>query len=172
MHNGYKNMNNHHNIELRSHIEEMAKMFEKMNFTPMQGRILSFLSSSGRNDKSFEEIVSFFGTSKSTVSNSLNYLISQKLVDYRTLTGKRKRYFFLTDNLPAVFIQQQLDNIGQFKELSYKTLTFGNPGHKVTNRLIHGWIRFANLYEKHLREVMEDYQKEKMTNDQISNSKQ
>ncbi len=144
--------------ELRSHIEEMAKMFEKMNFTPMQGRILSFLSCSGRSDKSFEEIVSFFQTSKSTVSNSLSYLISQKLVDYKTRTGKRKRYFFLTGNLPFVLARQHLETIGHFKELSYKTLTFNNPDQKEMNHLIHGWIRFANLFEKYLRDALKDYE--------------
>ncbi|HHJ09348.1 MAG TPA: MarR family transcriptional regulator [Bacteroidetes bacterium] len=150
--------------ELRSHIEEMAKMFEKMNFTPMQGRILSFLSFSGKSDKSFEEIVNFFQTSKSTVSNSLSYLISQKVVDYKTLTGKRKRYFFLTKNLPYLFTQQQLETIGHFKELSYKTLTFNNPDQREMNLLIHEWIRFANLFEKHIREALQNYEKDKASN--------
>ena len=148
-------------LELRNHIEEMAKMFEKMGFTPMQGRILAFLSCTGKEDTPFEEIVSFFHTSKSTVSNSLNYLISRKLVDYRTITGKRKRFFFLTGILPSAYTQQQLEIITQFKELSYKTLTFNDPGQKTRNQLIHGWIRFANLYEKFLREALGEYENEK-----------
>ncbi len=144
--------------ELKKHIEEMAKMFEKMNFTPMQGRILAFFSCTGKGDKTFEEIVSFFQTSKSTVSNSLNYLISQKLVDYKTLTGKRKRFFFLTENLPLVYVNYQLDTIRLFKELSYKTLTFNNPVQKEMNTLIHTWIKFANLYEKHILEAIRDFE--------------
>ena len=146
--------------QLRSHIEEMAKMFENMTFTPMQGRILAFLSCADEYEKPFEEIVSFFRTSKSTVSNSLNYLISQKLIDYRTMTGKRKRYFFLTGHLPAVYTTQQLNTIRQFKELSYKTLTFNNPEQKKLNLLIHGWIKFANYYEKHLLRAIQDFEKE------------
>jgi len=150
-------MDTNNNTELRYHIEEMAKMFEKMNFTRMQGRLLAYLLSSGNHDKTFDEIVFFFQTSKSTVSNSLNYLISQKLVDYNTLTGKRKRHFFITDNLPVVYMKYQMETIGQFKELSYKTLTFNNIEQKEMNQMIHGWIEFANRYEKHLLQAMRSF---------------
>ena len=79
-------------------------------------------------------------------------------MDYKTLTGKRKRYFFLTENFPYVLASQHLETIGHFKELSYKTLTFNNPDQKEMNNLLHGWIRFANLFEKYLRDALQDYE--------------
>ncbi len=147
--------------ELGRHIEEMAKMFEKMNFSPMQGRILAYLLSSGHQDKTFDEMVSFFRASKSTISNSLNYLISQKLVDYNMLAGKRKRHFYITENLPVVYMQYQLETIGYFKELSYKTLSFNNMDQKEMNQMIHGWIEFANRYEKQLLQAIQDFDNNK-----------
>ena len=141
---------------LKRHIEEMARLFEKMNFNPMQGRILAYLSSAGEPEKTFDEIVSFFGTSKSTVSNSLNYLISQKLVDYKTVSGMRKRFFFLTGKLPQVYSQQQLETIRLLKEMSYKTMTLQSGNHKELNYIIHGWIDFANRFEKRLEELARD----------------
>jgi len=143
--------------ELKDHIEEMAKMFEKMYFTPMQGRILSFLSSVAPPEKTFDEIVSFFHASKSTISNSLNYLISLKLVDYKKITGKRKRYFLLTGNLPEVYSKINLEIISQLKELSYKTLTLKNLEQKEMNQIIHGWINYANMYERYLMQLMESF---------------
>ena len=140
--------------DLKRHIEEMAKLFEMMNFNPMQGRILAYLSTAGEMEKTFDEIVSFFGTSKSTVSNSLNYLISQKLVDYKTISGQRKRYFFLTGKLPQVYAQQQMEIIRLLKEMSYKTMTLQSGNQKELNRIIHGWIDFANRFEKMLQELI------------------
>jgi len=146
--------------DLKYHVEEMARLFEKMHFNPMQGRILGYLSSSGETEKTFDEIVAFFGTSKSTVSNSLNYLISQKLVDYKTVSGKRKRYFFLTGNLPRIYSEQQLETVRLLKEMSYKTLTLQTGKKKELNRIIHGWIDYANLFEKMLLEVIEHAKEE------------
>ncbi len=141
--------------DLKRHIEEMARLFEMMNFNPMQGRILAYLSAGGEAEKTFDEIVSFFGTSKSTVSNSLNYLISQKLVDYKTISGKRKRYFFLTKKLPRVYARNQLEVIRQLKEISYKTITLQSGSQKELNTILHGWIDFANRFEKMLQELLQ-----------------
>ncbi len=141
---------------LKHHIEEVAKLFEMMHFNPMQGRILAYLSAGGETEKTFDEIVSFFGTSKSTVSNSLNYLISQKLVDYKTISGKRKRYFYLTENLPEVYARQQLEVVRLLKELSYKTITLQSSRQKELNRIMHGWIGFANHFEQMLEELLRE----------------
>ena len=142
--------------QLKHHIEEVAKLFEMMHFNPMQGRILAYLSAGGETEKTFDEIVSFFGTSKSTVSNSLNYLISQKLVDYKTVSGKRKRFFFLTENLPVVYSRQQLEVVRLLKELSYKTITLQSSRQKELNRIMHGWIGFANRFEKMLEDLLRE----------------
>ena len=139
---------------LKRHIEEMARLFEMMNFNPMQGRILAYLSASGETERTFDEIVSFFGTSKSTVSNSLNYLISLKLLDYKTVSGKRKRYFYLTGKLPQVYAGQQLEIIRLLKEMSYKTMTLQSGNNKALNQIIHGWIDFANRFEKMLQDLI------------------
>ncbi len=149
-------MNVDNKERLRHHIEEVAKLFEMMHFNPMQGRILALLSAGGETEKTFDEIVSFFGTSKSTVSNSLNYLISQKLVDYKTISGKRKRYFYLTENLPEVYSRRQLEVMRHLKELSYKTITLQSSSQKDLNRIIHGWIGFANRFEQMLEELLQE----------------
>ena len=141
---------------LKHHIEEVAKLFEMMHFNPMQGRILAYLSAGGETEKTFDEIVSFFRTSKSTVSNSLNYLISQKLIDYKTISGKRKRYFYLTENLPVVYARQQLEVVRLLKELSYKTITLQSSRQKELNRIMHGWIGFANRFEQMLEELLRE----------------
>ncbi len=81
----------------RDTIEEIGKVFEKFGLTPMQGRIVAFFTISDPPEKTFDELVEYFKASKSSVSNSLNYLLQNKIMDYKTFASDRKRYFFLTD---------------------------------------------------------------------------
>ncbi|NOY38346.1 MAG: MarR family transcriptional regulator [Chlorobi bacterium] len=148
------------NNGLREHAEEMGRIFEKMGFTPMQGRILAYLAAVAGGTQSFEEILQFFNTSKSTVSNSLNYLLSAGLIDYKTRIGERKRYFFLTSRFPVAYIRLQLDLINAFKEQAYKSLTTQSVQNPQSNQLIHQWIDFANRYEKYLGELKQQIQQQ------------
>ncbi len=136
-------------------MEEMGKLFDLMGFNPMQGRIMGYLSAGSEPEKTFDEIVAFFGTSKSTVSNSLKYLIDNKLVDYRTISGKRKRYFFLTGNLPKVYSEKQLETVRLLKEMSYRTLTLQNNLTSSLKKIIHEWIDYANNFENMLQKILE-----------------
>lgn len=141
--------------ETRQQVEDLGRVFEKMGFTPMQGRILAYLSAQGGEEKSFDEILQFFRTSKSTVSNSINYLLSSGLLDYRTRSGNRKRFFFLTARFPAAYIRMQEDLINAFKEQVYRILSSQSPENRENNSLIHQWIDFANRYGTYLTELKE-----------------
>jgi DNA-binding transcriptional regulator GbsR (MarR family) len=56
----------------RDSIEETGKVFEKFGLTPVQGGILAFFALSDPPEKTFDDLVSYFKASKSSVSNSLN----------------------------------------------------------------------------------------------------
>ncbi len=77
----------------RESIEETGKVFEKFGLTPMQGRIVAFFTISDPPEKTFDELVNYFKASKSSVSNSLNYLLQNKIIDYKTFASDRKTIF-------------------------------------------------------------------------------
>ena len=134
--------------EFREHIEEVGKVLEKFDLTPMQGRILAFLANSDKPEVTFFDLVQFFNASKSSISTSLNYLLSVKMLDYRTYASERKKYFFLTEDFFLIYFSQVLENVKIIKELCYKTVSNRSAEHPEVSNKILRWVESANVFEK------------------------
>jgi DNA-binding transcriptional regulator GbsR (MarR family) len=146
--------------KLRESIEETGKVFEKFGLTPMQGRIVAFFTLSDPPEKTFDELVRFFRASKSSVSNSLSYLLQNKIIDYKTFSSDRKRYFFITDQFFMVYFSRILENVKELKSHAYKTVSMRTPDHPSASRKILRWIENANLFEQKLTETISLIEKE------------
>ena len=138
----------------RDTIEETGKVFEKFGLTPMQGRILAFFTLSDPPEKTFDELVSYFEASKSSVSNSLNYLLQNKIIDYKTFASDRKRYFFLTDSFFRVYFRRVLENVSELKVYAYRTVSMRTPEYPATNEKILKWIEDANRFQESLENAL------------------
>jgi len=145
---------------IRENIEEMGKVFEKFGLTPMQGRIVAYFTISDPPEKTFDELVKFFKASKSSVSNSLNYLLQTKIIDYKTFTSDRKRYFFITDSFFRVYFGKVLDNVKELKGHAYRTVTMRSPEHPDVSEKILKWIENANVFEDSLEEIISSFHNE------------
>lgn len=139
----------------RDNIEETGKVLEKFGLTPMQGRIVAFFTISDPPEKTFDELVEYFKASKSSVSNSLNYLLQNKIIDYKTFASDRKRYFFLTDSFFRVYFKQVLENVSVLKEYVYKTVSMRTPEYPTANEKILKWIENANRFQESLEITLE-----------------
>lgn len=144
---------------LREHIEETGKIFEKFGLTPMQGRIMAYFANAARPEATFAELVDFFSASKSSISTSLNYLLSVKLIDYRTYATERKKYFFLTDSFFRIYFSQLLENIQDLKEMCYKTVSMRSSEYPEVSEKILQWIQGANVFEELINDTVEDLKK-------------
>ena len=140
--------------KIRETIEETGKVFEKFGLTPMQGRIMAYLTISDSPEKTFDEIVAFFIASKSSVSNSLNWLLQNKIIDYKTFASDRKRYFFITDAFFNVYFHKVLENVTELKEKAYQTVSVRSPNHPEVSEKILKWIENANVFEEVLRNTL------------------
>jgi DNA-binding transcriptional regulator GbsR (MarR family) len=138
------------NKKIRDTIEETGKVFEKFGLTPMQGRIIAYFTISDPPEKTFDELVRFFAASKSSISNSLNYLLQNKIIDYKTFASDRKRYFFLTDAFFYVYFQKVMENVKELKSYAYKTVSMRTPDHPGVSEKILRWIENANVFEESL----------------------
>lgn len=141
--------------KIRETVEENGKVFEKFDLTPMQGRIIAYLSMSDTPEKTFEELVTFFGASKSSVSNSLNYLLQNKIIDYKTFASDRKRYFYITDAFLRVYFTRVLQNVAQLKEYAYLTVSSRTPEYPKANETLLKWIGNANRFQEALEQTFE-----------------
>jgi len=140
--------------KMRETIEETGKVFEKFGLTPMQGRIVAYFTLSDPPEKTFDELVRFFKASKSSVSNSLNYLLQNRIIDYKTFSSDRKRYFFITDLFFIVYFTKVLENVKELRTHAYRTVTMRTPEHPAVSEKILRWIENANEFEQKLDETL------------------
>lgn len=141
-------------IKLREHIEETGKVFEKFGLTPMQGRILAFLSNNEKPESTFADLVTFFKASKSSISTSLNYLLSVKIIDYKTYASDRKKFFYINDRFFLVYFTQVVGNVRELKEMCYKTLSLRSSEHPEVSEKILKWVQGANVFEENIVAVV------------------
>jgi len=144
----------------RETIEDTGKVFEKFGLTPMQGRIIAYFTVSDPPEKTFDELVKYFKASKSSVSNSLNYLLQNKIIDYKTFASDRKRYFFLTDSFFRVYFIKVLENVTELKEYAYRTVSMRTPEYPVASEKILKWIENANRFQEALETTLESIKNE------------
>jgi DNA-binding transcriptional regulator GbsR (MarR family) len=146
--------------KIRETIEETGKVFEKFELTPMQGRIVAYFTISDPPEKTFDELVRFFNASKSSVSNSLNYLLQNKIIDYKTFASDRKRYFFLTDSFFRIYFRRVLENVKDLKTHAYRTVTMRSPEHPAASEKILKLIENANIFEQTLEETISSFRED------------
>jgi DNA-binding transcriptional regulator GbsR (MarR family) len=145
----------------RELIEETGKVFEKFGLTPMQGRIVAYFTVSDPPEKTFDEMVKYFKASKSSVSNSLNYLLQNKVIDYKTFSPDRKRYFFITDSFFRVYFEKVLENVVELRESAFRTVSMRSPEHPAVSVKILKWIENANIFQETLENTLNKLKEEK-----------
>ena len=137
-------------------IEEAGKVFEKFGLTPMQGRIVAYFTLSNPPENTFEELVKYFNASKSSVSNSLNYLLQNKIIDYKTFSTDRRRYFYITSTFFRVYFAKVIENVSELKSFAFRAVSMRTPEFPDINEKILTWIGNANMFQDALEKVMRE----------------
>jgi DNA-binding transcriptional regulator GbsR (MarR family) len=145
----------------RETIEETGKILENFGFTPMQGRIIACFIVSDPPEKTFDELVKYFNASKSSVSNSLNYLLQNKILDYKTIASDRKRYFYLTDSFFVVYFSKVLSSVSELKEYAYRIVSMRNPEFPEASENILKWIEDANRFQESIQSALNSIRHER-----------
>ncbi len=148
-------------ISIRETIEETGKVLEKFGLTPMQGRIVAFFTVSDPPEKTFDELVRYFKASKSSVSNSLNFLLQNKLIDYKTFASDRKRYFYITESFFQIYFMKVIENVAELKKFAYRSVSMRSPDYPVANEKILKWIECANSFQETLMNTIDSIEKGK-----------
>lgn len=85
--------------KFREKIEQYSNYYEKHGFSPVASRVMLYLFLHHEGEATFEEIIQYFGVSKSAISNALKLLSAMEIVSERTKAGTRKRYFKASLNI-------------------------------------------------------------------------
>jgi DNA-binding transcriptional regulator GbsR (MarR family) len=143
------------NNKISEAVEETGKVFEKFGLTPIQGRIVAYFILSDPPEKTFDELVIYFKASKSSVSNSLNFLLLNKIINYKTYASDRKRYFFITDSFFRVYFKKVLENVMELKEYAYRAVSMRTPEYPEASKTILKWIENANRFHETIENTLE-----------------
>jgi predicted transcriptional regulator len=90
----------------RQRIEEHSGTLEHLGMTPVAARVFTYLLLEGKEGAVFEDLVEYFKVSKSAVSNALKMLTASGMVGYRTVGGKRRRFFYV--NMRSLFNEKEM----------------------------------------------------------------
>ena len=142
-------------------VERMGKYFESSGLTPMAGRVFALLMLAEPPYLEFFNIQEALQASKSAISTAIKILHQQqRLIDYRTFPGDRKRYFYVDfDNWMRV-TRERIAATAQFKQVLERVLSLRDPERDVAfdddvRRMVH----FYEFLDERLRAAMAEWEK-------------
>ncbi|MCO5249762.1 MAG: hypothetical protein M9887_12535 [Chitinophagales bacterium] len=139
--------------EKESLVEEIGLYFEKKyKMSPLTSRIYTLLILCSNEGYTFDEIVEFTNSSKSSVSNSLNLLTETGGAEYYTKPGERKRYFRSTRNYLKLTLIKQSEEALKDLHVARHINDFNSHYNK---RKHDRYKNFGKLYEQFLEKYIE-----------------
>jgi len=148
--------------QFREKIETYGSFYEKQGFSPVASRIMIYLFLHPEGEATFDELLRYFGVSKSAVSNGLRVLLHMEVITERTLEGGRKRYFRAAVGhmfSPGIAIKAYRESRLIFEDiraLRGKEDAIAGELLKVTSFIKILETEYADLYEKMLKGLLEN----------------
>jgi len=102
---------------IKSKVEKLGVMLEKLGSTPVSARVFAYLLISDPPERTFDDIVSFLSVSKSSVSVVLKTLQAESNVLYKTYSGDRKKYFMINTDGWMNNFKESAKNLSAFNVL-------------------------------------------------------
>lgn len=138
-------------------------------FPPLTAKLQAYMIlESDEEGFTFEELLEIFNVSKSSLSNSINYLLSMKHIEYINKINSRKRYFrlnfnYLTEKLDFLFemISQDIGYTNRIKEHKLENNTLSK---NVENRVVDIYLEHLNQTKVILDETIQKINKIQLEN--------
>jgi len=110
--------------DIREQVEDIGVSLEKFGRTPVAGRVFAYLLLADPPEKTFDQIVDFVQSSKSSVSVALKTLRNDGSVKYRTYSGDRKKYFCVDTQGWQKNLRESAKNLSAFNVLLATVVTY------------------------------------------------
>ncbi|MDM1523265.1 hypothetical protein HX088_08280 [Empedobacter sp. 225-1] len=138
-------------------------------FPPLTAKLQAYMVlESTEEGFTFEELLEVFNVSKSSLSNSINYLLSMKHIEYINKINSRKRYFrlnfnYLTEKLDFLYdmISQDIVFTDRIKE---HKISNDSLSKNIENRVIDIYLDHLNQTKFLLGETIEKINKIQLEN--------
>ncbi|MCU0446392.1 MAG: hypothetical protein MUE85_15905 [Microscillaceae bacterium] len=147
--------------KIKEQVEKIGVVCDKDGFPPLAGRLLGFLMLAEPPHKTFDEMVDFLQASKSAVSNTLKFLEAQKMVDYITFAGDRKRYFRMNVEGWGQVVGQRLDFLVNMQEKVKEVLAIRTTDHPEFNQGLHNIYLLYQTFIDELPRIIQKWEEAK-----------
>jgi DNA-binding transcriptional regulator GbsR (MarR family) len=140
-------------------VEKSGVLMEQMGLPRMSGRLLGYLFIANPPYKTFNEIQDYLQASKSSISTSLQALITQGLVVYFTVPGDRRRYFRLNAESWTDLVKKEVGQLTSARQLILDCLAIRGEEYPQFNGAL---LEITELYaflEKELPLIIERWEK-------------
>lgn len=146
-----------------AHLEKTYK------FPPLASKLQAYMIlESDEEGVTFEDLLEIFNVSKSSLSNTINFLLSTNQIEYINKIDSRKRYFRINLN----YLREKLDYLNEMisQDVIY---TSRIREHKIANNtlakvynesVINVYINHLNQTKKNLNETIEAINKIQLEN--------
>lgn len=128
--------------EVGVHIEQEGQL------SPLAARIYALLMLCPQVGHCFDELVELSKSSKSSVSTSLNLLLSKGSIEYFTKPGERKRFFRLSRSYLKINLASNKERISKELQLIEKMENFNS---RYNQEKYHTHKAFGRLYKDYLQ---------------------
>jgi len=139
---------------LKELIEDFSKYFETTyNFPPLTSKIYAYLMLDCKsNGVTFDELVEVLNASKSSVSNSLNFLNQLKHIEYFTKIDNRKRFYRISSENLLIRLRKIHDMLVNEKQLVER---LKNYRQEICEGFQENSILKSDIYLNHLNQSIE-----------------
>lgn len=149
-----------HNEELVDLFQDYCAHHEAVyHFSPLTAQIYTYIMfNNNRDGVTFDELVERLHASKSSVSTSLNLLISNNQIEHFNKMDERKRFFRLNPNFIIIRLQLIRDMLDREQALSQKMQNFLKNGEINANNCqtkMDIYISHLSTSKEQLRETIE-----------------
>ncbi|MFT2008746.1 GbsR/MarR family transcriptional regulator [Pontibacter sp. 13R65] len=138
-------------------IERIGIFFDKDHFPPLAGRIMALLLIAEPPYCSFEQIIENLQAGKSSVSASLNMLLREGLIDFRTFPGNKKRYFYINARTWLEMLRKRVEQLGPFRSILQEVAQSRSAKHPEFNHMLQEMNQFYGEIEEALTHVMKSW---------------
>lgn len=130
----------HASPAVAAYVEDVALFFERSGMSRMSGRLLGALMVAEPPERSQEELATFLGVSRGSVSQASRMLVDAGLVERRRRRGDRRDFFRVRPEAWTDMIERRVDAIVALRRLAERGIDVvgddGTAGHQALAGLV------------------------------------
>lgn len=130
----------HASPAVATYVEDVALFFERSGMSRMSGRLLGALMVAEPPERSQEELATYLGVSRGSVSQASRMLVDAGLVERRRRRGDRRDFFRVRPEAWTDMIERRVDAIVALRRLAERGIEVvadeGTAGHQALAGLV------------------------------------